>query len=213
MNQELISVRKQLTEGGTQTPLRKFYGVLKEYYPDEQFGKTRVIFNSIDVEVLEVAEGEVYNFPTATISIPLSNAKNSGWGIFQESLAALLPDDQDLKDCIGKRLGWEMEVGHTYREADEKKSQEAFIGNPWRVFEVEGVVAGAASTTAMDVAKGLLDGKTRAQFNKAAYADPIIRKDTEFQRAITDKSFITAVVQQGEFTEDEDGVFHRVAKE
>lgn len=205
MTEDLVSVRGLVDSEFGGTPLRKFTGVLDSYYPEDRTFGTQVILNFKDVEVLESVEP--YNFPTATISIKLSNKKNSGWGVFSESVAALLPEDQDIKDCIGKRIGMEMEVGHEY--GTDRQTGEPMLGNPWKVFELEGVVAGAKVTTATDRAKELLAGKTRAEFNKAAYADPIIRKDTALQRAITDKSFINSLIQLGEFTEDENGVISK----
>jgi len=165
-----------------------------------------VVLHFTDIEVTRSAEP--YNFPTATLSIKLSNKKRSGWGIFGDSLAELLPEDQDVKDCVGKMMHLDMEEGHVYGQ--DRNTGEDLVGNPWKVVELEGVVAGKAGVaipTAKDRAKELLVGKTRAEFNKAAYADPIIRKDTSLQRAITDKSFITSLVQLGEVEEDENGVF------
>ncbi|KKK59706.1 hypothetical protein LCGC14_3031730, partial [marine sediment metagenome] len=40
--------------------------------------------------------------------------------------------------------------------------------------------------------------------------DPLVRKDTGLQRAITDKSFINDLIQLGKVKEDENGVFQAV---
>lgn len=204
---ELISIRNlQAREAGT--PLRDISGVLDSYYPDErQFG-TVVVLNLKDLEVKKSVEP--YHFPTAQISIKLSNKENSGWGVFSQSLAKLIPESQDIKDCVGKRMSMRMLEGHEY--GTDRITGDKMIGNPWEVYEVGGVVAGAKATTAVDEARKLLDGKTRAEFNKEAYANPIIRKDAVFQRAITDKSFINSMLQLEEFEEDENGVFHQVVK-
>lgn len=203
--ENIVSIRN-LAGAEAGTPLRKFYGVLDSYYPDErQFG-TFVVLNFKDVEVVESTEP--YNFPIATISIKLSNRKNSSWGVFAQSLAELLPPDQDIKDCVGKRMGLYMEEGHVFGK--DRATGEDMVGSVWHCFEVEG--AASAGVSAADRAKELLDGKTKAEFNKAAYADPIIRKDVALQRAITDKSFINSLVQTGEFVEDENGVFHKAGK-
>jgi len=200
---EIISVRNLVdTEFGT--PLREFKGRLKEYYPEEQRYGTFVILNFIDLEVLRSAEP--YNFPIASLSIKLSNRKRSGWGIFGDTLAALLPEDQDIKDCVNRMMHLEMEEGHVYGQ--DRTTGEDMVGNPWHVLDIEGGAApGVALTSAKDRATELLIGKTRAEFNKAAYADPIIRKDTALQRAITDKSFINSLLQLGTVMEDENGVF------
>jgi len=205
MGEELVSVRG-LTDSDYGTPLRQFTGVLKEYYPeDRQFG-TVVVMNFTDVEVVESVEP--YNFPTASLAIKLSNKKKSGWGIFGDSLAELLSEDEDIKDCIGKTVGLKMKVGHVYGK--DKVTGEDMIGSPWQAYSLDGAGAGVAIASAGDRAKEILDGKTRAEFNKAAYADPVIRKDTDLQRAITDKSFIASLIQLKEFTEDENGTFHKV---
>lgn len=208
MEQELISIRN-LVSGDIGTPLRKLTGVLDGYAPEDRKYASYIVLNFTDVEVLE--SSEPYNFLTAQIAIKVSNRKSSGWGVFSDSLALLLSEDEDIKDCIGKRFGMEMEIGHVYGQ--DRQTGEDMLGNPWKVYELEGAVVGVESTTAMDKAKELLDGKTKAEFNKAAYADPVIRKDTELQRAITDKSFINSLTQLEEFTEDENGVFHKVIKE
>lgn len=206
MPDDIISVRG-LVDSEFGTPLREFKGRLKEYYPeDSQYG-TQVILNFTDIEVVRSAEP--YNFPIATLRIKLSNKKRSGWGIFGDSLAELLPPDQDIKDCVGKMMTLVMEEGHVYGQ--DRNTGEDLIGNPWKVIELEGALAagGVALPTAANRALELLIGKTRAEFNKAAYADPIIRKDTALQRAITDKSFINAQVQLGAVVEDENGVFQK----
>jgi len=208
--QDLVSVRN-LVDSEFGTPLRKFYGILDSYYPDKGTYGNRVVLNFKDVEVLEVAEGQVYEFPIAQIPIKHSNRKNSAWGVFGDSLIKCIPEDQDIKDCLNKRMGLEMELGHVY--GTDRATGEELTGNPWTVFEVEGAVAaGAATTSATEQAKSLLDGKTLAEFNKIAYADPIIRKDVDLQRAITDKSFVKAMVATGEFTKDDSDVYHQVAK-
>ena len=205
MPDDIVSVRG-LVDSEFGTPLREFKGRLQEYYPEEsQFG-TQVVLNFTDVEAIRTVEP--YVFPIASIRIKLSNKKRSGWGIFGDSLAELLQPDLDIKDCINKMMHLEMEEGHIYGQ--DRNTGEDLVGNPWKVVELEGAVAGAggvALPTAADRAKELLIGKTRAEFNKAAYADPIIRKDTALQRAITDKSFINSLVQLKEIVEDENGVF------
>jgi len=199
-----VSVRN-LVDLEAGTPLRKFEGDLDSYYPEERTFGTFVVLNFKNVKVEKSVEP--YNFPIATISIKLSNKKNSGWGIFGESLAALLPEGQDIKDTLGMRYGLEMEEGHIYGQ--DRTTGDNMVGNPWKVYKLGGAIAGAAATTAIAEAKKLLDGKTRAEFNQLAYANPVIRQDPAFQRSITDKSFINSMLQLGEFTEDGDGVFHK----
>ena len=61
----------------------------------------------------------------------------------------------------------------------------------------------------MEWAEANLIGKTKAAFNKWAFADPRIRKDAALQRSISDKSFITSLIQLGKVVEDGDGIFQK----
>lgn len=204
-DQELVTIRG-LVDSEFGTPLRKFVGTLDSYYPEERKFGDVVVLNFRDVEVLKSIEP--YNFPIAQIAIKLSNKKNSAWGVFGESLAQFLSETEDIGDCVGKKIGLEMEEGHKYG-ADRATGQD-MLGNPWKVYEVEGAVASSeVAESAADRALSLLIGKTRADFNKAAYADPLIRKDVALQKAITDKSFINAQLQLGTVVEDGEGVFHK----
>lgn len=214
-NGELVSVRN-LVDTDFGTPLRKFYGVLANYMTEPATGYegTRVNLNFSDVEVLQAIEP--YNFPTAIINIGLSNKKKSKWGYFGTSLGKLIPTTEDIKNQMGRRMGLIFCDGQEGRPEPKpiwnRDRGEEVLNPVWEVFEVAGVVAGAGAKSAIEKAKELLDGKTRADFNKAAYADPIIRADDKFQRTITDKSFINSMVQIGEFTEDGEGVFHSTTK-
>jgi len=189
------------------SPLRKFYGVFDSYLnqPEEGSRKARIALNFRELEVL--ASVEPYPWPTATISIARSNRKNSAWGIYSQSLAECIPDEEDLKDQLNKRLLLEVTPGHDYGFKDEQGVQ--IIRDAWEVMEVAGKARGATTTSAQERAKQLLDGKTMPDFNSAALADPLIRADTDLQRAITDRSFVQAMLQTGEFTKDENDIFHR----
>lgn len=200
---KLVSVRG-LVDSEFGTPLREFKGRLKEYYPEERQYGTVVVLNFTDVEV--ILSVEPYEFPIATLAIKLSNKRRSGWGIFGDSMAEFLAPDQDIKDCVSKMMHLVMEEGHVYGQ--DRTTGEDLVGNPWKVAGIEGVsIPGLSLPSAKDRAKELLVGKNRADFNKVAYSDPIIRNDPALQRAITDKSFINSLIQLGEVIEDENGVF------
>ena len=82
----------------------------------------------------------------------------------------------------------------------------------WEVMELEGASSGGGATVSpSDTAITLLDGSTLSEFNKAALANPIIRKDAELVKAITNKSFVNGMVTAGKFTKDENDVFRAVA--
>lgn len=130
-------------------------------------------------------------------------------------------DRMDLKrDCIGKRIGWVLTDGIDGRPTpmdlydgriDADKPTPA-----WTVYEIEGVgVAGGQGVSAMDLAMSLLDGKTLAEFNTAALANPVIRSDTSLLQAISlppsaPNSFANTMVTAGTFIKDEAEVYHKV---
>jgi len=69
--------------------------------------------------------------------------------------------------------------------------------------------------SAMHLATSLLDGKTLAEFNTAALANPVIRNDTSLLQAISlppsaPNSFANIMVTSGTFTKDEAEVYHKV---
>lgn len=225
--QDELSVRG-LRAGGSKTVLREFKGKLDSITPGE-FGKKDL--NFLDVEAIKSTEP--YEFPTATISIKYSNRKESGWGIFGESLLPFLAETgygedgeqpEDIKDTFGKEYHMLMEEGHVYSGKDAQTGK-PFTGDVWRVVELEDhekhevVEEGteeASEETAAKLspaeaeARRLLDGKSLAEFNKAAYGSAIIRKDTAFQRTITDKSWVKAMVKDGVFTKDKSDIYHLV---
>lgn len=217
--EEILSVRN--LKSGNKTPLREFTGILDGITPGE-FGKKDLNFKEVEV----VESIEPYNFPTATLSIKYSNRLDSGWGIFGESLVKFLGEDEDVKDTYGLRFHMKMEEGHEYSGKD-KETGKPFVGDVWRVVELEGHETSEApanekaapgkpavkANAAMARAIELLDGKTLAEFNKAAYADPIIRKDVAFQKTISDKSFVKQVMADGLFTKDKTDTYHLTASE
>jgi len=132
-------------------------------------------------------------------------------------------DRMDIKTCIGKRIGMVLTDG----EDGRPEPMDLFDGRTgadrptpaWTVYEIEGVgTAGGEGTSAMDLAMSLLDGKTLADFNSAALANPVVRNDTDLLQAISlpptaPNSFANAMVTAGKFTQDESGVFHKVVAE
>src|SRR4030042_7197235 len=209
----LVSVRN-LTEGGARTPLRKFRGKFAGFDIEQSYGKDRVNLKFSGVAPIESTEP--YNFPTAVIGIKLSNRKNSGWGVFSDSLTPFLSEDEDIGSVEGLDFLMEMEKDHVFRKA--RPEAEEMKGDVWRVIEVEGREAQTAVKTAEVAgdspaeaeAKKLLDGSSLADFNKAAYSSPIIKKDVAFQKAITDKSFVKSMIALKLFDVDKNGVYHKV---
>jgi len=206
---------------------------------------TRVTLNNKDIEVIEAVEP--YQFPIYTISMTLSNRKKSMWGILSEgppgqkevgfnnvadqqytaeqldpaNPAYVKPKDRmDIRQCIGKRIGYVMCDGEEGRPAkpllyDGRADKD--VERPcWTIYSIEGIgVAGGQGMSPMDKAMELLDGKTLAEFNAAALADPQIRGDAALLQAISKPvsapdSFANTMVAAGKFTKDEQEVYHKV---
>lgn len=219
--QDLVSVRG-LVDSGFEEPLRKFTGTFDSYEtaPAQGYSGTRVELNFLNIDNVTVAPGFVYNFPTATINVGLSNKHKSKFGYLADSLAALIPAEDDIKDCKGRVMTLVYCDGQDGRpapepiwnkEADPAEFPDKMVPTPvWIVTEVEGVSAGDAETSgasAAELAEKELIGKTRAQFNKWAFDNPLVRKDVALQRSIQDKSFINSLIQLGKVEEDENGIF------
>jgi len=214
-----VSVRN--LQDGFYELLRRFTATFDGYEPEPAKGYegTRINLNFKDMEVTESIEP--FNLPTYTINIGQSNKKESRWGYFGSSLAKFLNETDDIDDAIGKRIGLVYCDGKDgrpdprpiwNRDADKEKYPDGRVPNEvWEVYELEGSGGGASSASADDQAKKLLDGKTLSEFNKEALADPVIRKNTELQRSIMDKSWVKAMVVAGEFTKDENDLYHRTS--
>jgi len=223
MPDDLVSVRG-LVDSDFDNPLREFDGLFDGYdtAPAQGYSGTRVDLKFLDIDNVVTAPGQAYNFPTAVINLGLSNKNKSKWGYFANSLAKLLPSDEDIKDQKGKRLKLVYCDGQDgrpapkpiwNRDADPGEYPDKMVPTPvWTVAEVAGSAAAAGGETvdAAAWAEENLIGKTKAQFNKWAFADATVRKDTGLQRSITDKSFINALIQMGKVAEDSDGVFQKV---
>ena len=96
-------------------------------------------------------------------------------------------------------------------ESMEEVYRDGMVPTPvWIVASVDGVSAGGTENDAVSTvewAEQNIVGKTRAEFNKWFYADPKCRKDTVLTRAVSDKSFVTSLIQMERIEEDENGVF------
>jgi len=129
-------------------------------------------------------------------------------------------DRMDCKrDCIGKRLGFVLTDGEDGRpEPADLYDGRLDADKPtaaWTVYEIEGIgVAGGQGVSPMDLAMDMLDGKTLAEFNAKALANPIIRNDTPLLQAIgmpptAPNSFANTMLVAKKFVQDEQGIFHK----
>ena len=213
---------------------------------DKARDSVQVKINVKDIEVLEAVEP--YHYPSYTITVTQSNRKKSKWGVLSEGVptdrsvgfnnvadmqyTAEQLDEANanfiqpakrmqLKDCIGKRIGFVMTDGLDGRpkpadlydgRVDADKPSPA-----WTVYLIEGIgVSGGSGKSAAEVAESILDGKTMSDFNTEALANPIIRADTALLAIISlpptaPNSFANALVAAGKFTKDETtGVYSKV---
>ncbi len=212
---------RNLADGGM-TPLRKFYGDILEVVESEKQGQggayTQESFRMNNLEVQQSTEP--YILPVAEITISASNRKKTRWGFFADSVLKFLADNEDFKDLKGRRIGWVYTDGldgrptpkKTWdRRADDGKGAE--VPTPaWEVFDVVGSKSSVTPDKAVEEAKSILDGKSISEFNKAVFANPIVRQSPDLQRVITDQSFVKSLVQVGEFTKDANDIYHRVKK-
>jgi hypothetical protein len=215
-----------LVDSDFDSPLREFDGNFDGYEtaPASGYDGTRVELRFKDLD--NVIATSPYIFPTAVINIGLSNKKTSRWGYFAQSITEIISADEDIKDQVGKTFHMMLADGEDGRIA-KKPSYKARATAAelalypdkmvptavWVCTAIDGASAAVAKDTksAANIAEELLIGKTRAEFNKQAYANPAIRKDVELQRSITDKSFVNTLVKLGKVVEDENGVFQRPA--
>jgi len=141
-------------------------------------------------------------------------------------------DRMSWEEVIGKnRIGFVLADGEDGRpeppmlfdgratDAEHLKGQD--MPTPaWSVYSIEGVgVAGGQGVDATELAMGMLDGKTLAQFNKEAIANDIIKSNTGLLQAISQPptaagNFANALVAAGKFTKDATtGIYHKVVIE
>lgn len=198
---------------------------------------TQVTLNLRDLEVIDTVEP--YHYPIFSPQFGQSNRKKSRWGVLSESFNEIVdsvltteqkdPDNPnyilpknrtDIKDCIGKRFGLVMSDGEDGRPLPPMLYDgRADVDKPtptWMVYSVEGFgVAGGQGVTPLDKAMELLNNRTLADFNQEALANPIVRGDATLLASISmpvtaPTSFSNTMVTSGQFTVDENGVYHRV---
>ena len=224
---DLVSVRS-LVDSDFDIPVRECDAIFAGYdtAPASGYEGTRVNLNYKELDNVVCVKGQVYNLPNLVLNMGMSNKHKSRFGYYGDSLGALNSPDEDIKDWSGQSHHLVFCDGQDgrpepkpiwNREADPTEFPGKMVPTPvWVVTAVGGVTASAgaeeSSGSAAEWAEENLTGgkegpKTRAQFNKWAFADPKVRKDTALQRTITDKSFINSLVQLGKVHEDTDGIF------
>jgi len=187
-------------------PVTAFDGKLDSYATEKsKWDAMMCNLNFVDIDNVESTEP--YPYPIVQIPIKLSQKKNSAWGIFATSLDKLIPEGEDLKDQVGKRLKMASRV-HTYGKND---AGEDMAGVVWEVQEIVGT--GKVKGNAIQQALKLLNGKTAAEFGQKVFTDPIVKSDPKVLQTIINKTFITAMEESGKVTKDKEGVYHIVEAE
>jgi hypothetical protein len=88
----------------------------------------------------------------------------------------------------------------------------------WMVYLVEGIgTTEAGIASGKEVAMSLLDNSTLDSFNTQALANPTIRGDGALLASISmppgaPNNFVNTMLQSGQFTKDEQNIYHKVEK-
>ena len=194
----------QLTKSGT--PLVRFWGNLVDLNFRNEQGVDTGVFNYADIQVLEVEEGSVYEYPVAQLSIKVGVHERSSWGKLLSSLEPL--GVADLLDLKGKRV-------LMVKKADfftDRQTNEKVEFSVWRIAEVEGLaVKGptAAAGSDSDVLLGLLQGKTAAEWAQAALQTDAGKRNSAH---IYDQALISGWLAAGAVTKGADERFSVVAR-
>ncbi len=200
----------------------------------------RVYFRGIDVQVLEstvvypLPTSEIsifYAAPTITPRRRVGQGTND-WEAFSESIRKILGDVPNTLDILfggqvvgegsqpekpGKRLRLKM-VPTLLRvapnDSDSKWHDETVLA--WTVAEVEGVTSETASPPATPsfslqaYVLNLADGKDEAGFYQAAMDDSKVLSNPGLVAQLSDRVFLSQMVQLGQLSQDEKGVIHLV---
>ena len=71
--------------------------------------------------------------------------------------------------------------------------------------------AAPATTTPLQRAIDLIDGKTQQQWNNVVFQDAQVKADTALVNSIITGTFLAPLVESGVLTMDADGVYHKAA--
>lgn len=220
----------QNLQEGAGTPLRHFKAVLQDYNArrDDGYNRTFCDFVFTDLEV--ISSIVPYNYDNAVVAVKYSNRANSAWGILAESVKAILGDDADIHDLVGKSQTWIVESKEWGKNREDGKDMTGLV---FKVVEIEGTGVGepasppaaspapapttkpapkkgGAKQSAEDAALALLDGKTQPQFNAAALVDPAIKGNSDVLQKIISNLLIAEFIADEKVTVDENGIFHKV---
>jgi len=207
MSEELVSIRG-LIEGYQRSPLREFKGKLERFTTElvDRFppARTYVNLNYNDIEVIESVEP--YPFPIAQLSFPLNKRKVSQWTVYADSLAKLIPENQDIRNTVNMIHHMKLTSGHMMWNRDEGK---ATAREAWEVIGLAG--EGAIQSSPMDAvarALELLDGKAEEEWNQLVFQNAVVKGDAKLIDNILHRVFLPEMESTGKISKDTNGIWH-----
>ncbi len=200
-----------LEDGFPSIPVTHFKGKLEKFSTEiategKAAGKEYIYLSFSDLKVIETKEP--WNFPILQLPrIPNSNRKKSTWGILAQSGLKFLKDDEDFPNLVGRMLEMKVTPGHMMWDSDKGEETPR---DCWEIVGVEGTAVASSALSPLEEAVKLLDGKTEADFNQAAFQSDVVKKGGLIP-AILDRSengFIGSLIAIGRVAKDDNGVFH-----
>jgi len=188
----MLKSKRQLQGFIPKSSLKDFIGIVKGYTVLDRTGSFAkpgqkvVAWEFTDIEVMD--SDEPYDLKTAVIGLNYSDALNSGYVAFEDTVAEAfdVPEEEACIDLtVGARIHVTREDNHLFFIDKNKKESRGVV---WHVAEVVGKAKKAAP--ALDVALSILNGKTADEFLKESMADITIKKDAKLCQGIISGAFL-----------------------
>lgn len=196
---------KQMEEGRS-SPVTKFRGRLDDARVsyDERRSRAVVTFYWSDIEV--IVSDPPYPYPTFSFTINSSNRASSSFGVLVESVSKIFGHkDWAWSEQMGKTFVMELTPDHRF---GNNREGNPIIASCWEAQAIEG--EGAVGIKPSDKAIELLSGKTLAEFQQLALADPVVREDAALVGLILSGGFVTSLLATGKVVVDDDQRYHVV---
>jgi len=177
-----------------------------------------IVFHCAELEIHEAKEP--YTLPVYQLEERLINIPGSRWAALTASIEKC-GYKGDINGLINKRLHFkwsEVMLNQTKRTVDEagnttliRGQYEMRPGHCWQVVEIEGVEN--TSNKLGEEVLALADGKTAVEFQSAFFSATQLTSLTGYQdvaQQVIDRNFLDTMVQAGQLTVDESGIYHKV---
>jgi hypothetical protein len=207
LEEEIIKSKREESGFIPKTPLKDFICVSKTAKLVDRTGKFAkpgqklVIWEITDLEVIE--SDEPYDLKTAVIGMNYSDSANSGYVVFEDSIAEAFGvpvDEATINLTFGAKIHVQREDNHLFFVDKNKRESRG------RVFRIVEVLSGAPKkVSAKDRAIELLaETGNKDDFVQAAIADSTIKKNGKLcSDIITGKFFESNAVTEAFDIEDE----------